>query len=116
MFAAASPDPIVGTWQGSSLCQVKSSPCHDEHVVYRISSGQARHYRIDAYKVVGGHEEYMGAIDVTLDGAGAELDGPVTGGGQVRGRVHFVLNGSRLSGRMILNDGTLFRLIDVTKD
>lgn len=26
-----------GVWNGTSLCQVKNSPCHDEIVVYHIS-------------------------------------------------------------------------------
>ena len=115
LLAAASPDAIVGTWEGTSLCQVRPSPCHDEHVVYRISAVQPLHYRIDAYKLVAGQEDFMGAIDVTLDSSGRELDGPVISGGQVRARVHFALNGSRLTGRMTGTDGTLYRLIDVTK-
>jgi hypothetical protein len=28
---------LIGTWKGTSICQVKNSPCHDEVVVYRIS-------------------------------------------------------------------------------
>jgi len=28
---------IEGVWKGTSLCQIKDSPCHDETVVYHIS-------------------------------------------------------------------------------
>ena len=116
LLAAASSDPITGTWKGTSLCQVKPSPCHDEHVIYRLSLLQPRHYRIDAYKLVASKEDFMGAIDVALDAGGTELEGPVTSGGQVRGKLQLTLNGAQLSGRMNLADGTLFRLIEVTKE
>ena len=115
LLAAATPDPIAGTWEGTSLCQVKPSPCHDEHVIYRVSGLQTRHYRIDAYKLVAGKEDFMGAIDVALNPAGSELDGPVMSGGHVRGQLQLVLKGTHLSGRMTQADGTLFRLIELTK-
>ena len=115
LLVAASPEPIIGTWEGTSLCQVKPSPCHDEHVIYRLSLLQPRHYRIDAYKLVLGQKDFMGAINVALNAAGSELDGPVMSGGQVRGQLQLVLKGTHMSGRMIQADGTLYRLIEVTK-
>lgn len=115
LLVAASPEPIIGTWEGTSLCQVKPSPCHDEHVIYRLSLLQPRHYRIDAYKLVLGQKDFMGAINVALNAAGSELDGPVMSGGQVRGQLQLVLKGTHMSGRMIQADGTLYRLIEVTE-
>jgi hypothetical protein len=115
LLTATSADPIVGTWEGSSLCQVKPSPCHDEHVLYRFSPKRQRHYRIDAYKLVAGQQVFMGAIDVGLDAAGSELDGPVMSGGQLRGRLQLRVKGAHLSGRMTLTDGTLYRLIEAAK-
>jgi hypothetical protein len=94
---------------------VKPSPCHDEQVIYSFSHAKARQYRIDAYKLVAGQQLFMGSIDVTLDAAGTELNGPVLSGGQLRGRLHLTLKGSRLSGSMTVADGTLYRLIEVTK-
>jgi hypothetical protein len=29
---------VVGSWEGESKCTVTNSPCHDEHVVYRIGA------------------------------------------------------------------------------
>jgi len=29
-----SQDSISGTWKGTSICQVKDSPCHDEVAIY----------------------------------------------------------------------------------
>ena len=35
---------IEGAWRGSSICQVKNSPCHDEQVVFHISKDGAKKY------------------------------------------------------------------------
>jgi len=112
---AVAADPISGTWEGTSLCQVKPSPCRDEHVIYRINSKKQRQYRIDGYKLVSGHQQFMGTIDVMLDAAGTHLDGAVMSGGQSRGRLQLSLNGHHMSGRMTEPDGTLYRLIEVDK-
>src|SRR3954452_8178625 len=110
LLAATAADPVAGTWEGTSLCQVKPSPCHDEHVIYRFSSAQARRYRLDAYKLVAGRQLFMGSMDLMLDAAGAQLDGSVMSGGQSHGRLHLALKRAHLSGRMTLADGTLYRL------
>jgi hypothetical protein len=113
LLAAATADPISGTWEGTSLCEVKPSPCHDEHVVYRIHRKVTRQYRIDAYKIIGGKQLFMGAIQVTFDPDRSELEGTIAG---VRGsaQVRFTLKGQQLSGQMML-DGTLYRVIEVDK-
>lgn len=54
---------LVGAWQGTSICQVKNSPCHDEIVVYHISKGNvADSFIIQANKIVNGVEEDMGTL------------------------------------------------------
>src|SRR5438874_9449062 len=105
LLAAAATDPVSGTWEGSSLCQVKPSPCHDEHVVYRVTSKAPRQYKFDAYKIVRGKELFMGAINFKFDPVRSELLGTITG---ARGsaQVLFTLKGQHLSGQMTL-DGTL---------
>ena len=115
LFGAAAADPISGTWEGTSLCQVKPSPCHDEHVIYRFSSARPQQYRLDAYKLVAGRQLFMGPMDLKLDAAAARLDGAVMSGGQARGRLRLRLKGAHLSGRMTLADGTLNRLIEVDR-
>ena len=116
LLAASSADPVSGTWEGTSLCQVKPSPCHDEHVIYRIKNISGRHYHMEAYKIVGGQEQYMGPLDLTLDETGHHLDGSNT---DRSGVVHpwlFVVNGTRMSGRALSSPGgQVFRLIEVTK-
>ena len=71
-----------------------------------------QHYRLDAYKVVGGKELFMGAIDLTFDQARSRLQGAI---GSSRGASAVLLNlkGAHLSGRLTLADGTLYRLIEV---
>jgi hypothetical protein len=115
LLAAAAADPISGTWEGTSLCQVKPSPCHDEHVIYRLTSAKPRQYRIDGYKLVAGQEQFMGTIDVTLDAGGSHLDGSVMSGGRSQGRIQLSLKGRHMTGRMLQADGTLYRLIEVDK-
>jgi hypothetical protein len=114
LLSAAVADPIAGTWEGTSLCQVKPSPCHDEHALYRFTRGVGQHYKLDGYKIVGGKELFMGAIDLTFDPALKRLQGTIHGN---RGDSHIRLDlkANHLSGRMTLADGTLFRLIEVDK-
>ena len=52
---------VIGIWKGTSICQIKNSPCHDEVVVYYISKAQG----IDT--IVNGKEEEMGIIGFKLD-------------------------------------------------
>lgn len=115
LLIAAPTDPVGGVWEGRSLCQVKPSPCHDEHVIYRIERTSAQRYRIDAYKLVAGQEQFMGAINVVFTPGGGLLGGAVVSGGRTMGQLQLTLHDSRLSGRMMLNDGTVYRLIDVAK-
>jgi hypothetical protein len=115
LLAAASPDTIAGTWAGTSLCQVKASPCRDEHVIYRFTPKQPRSYRIDAYKLVAGRQMFMGSIDVLVDPARNQMDGPVMSGGQSVAKLHLTLKGAHLSGNMTLADGTLYRLIEADR-
>ena len=70
LLAAVSGDPIIGTSQGTSLCQKKPSACRHEHVVYRIRSiGHGR------FKVVAQQEHCMGPLDLHLGASGRQLAG-----------------------------------------
>lgn len=61
--ASASAD-VVGTWEGESKCTVADSPCHDEHVVYRIIGDKkhAARFTLAAFKLVNRKAEFMGEI------------------------------------------------------
>ena len=114
LLAAAAADSISGTWEGTSLCQVKPSPCHDEHVIYRVTETSTNCYQFDAYKLVGGKELFMGAIDFTFDPRTSVLNATIVGNrGSATSRL--VLKAHHLSGSMTLGDGTLYRLIEVDK-
>jgi hypothetical protein len=114
LLAAAPADAISGTWEGTSLCQVKPSPCRDEHALYRFTQTAPGRYRLDGYKLVGGKELFMGPMNVAFDAARGELRGTI---GSNRGPSHLrlILKSSRLRGQLTLGDGTIYRLIDVTK-
>lgn len=116
LVAAAATDPVAGTWEGTSLCQIKPSPCHDEHVVYKIKTTGPRSYRIEAYKVVGGQEQYMGPLDMMLDASGQHLDGSSTDRSGVAHPWLFTVRGKHMSGRALTAPGgQVFRLIEVDK-
>jgi hypothetical protein len=55
---------VIGTWEGESKCTVPDSPCHDEHVVYRIAADKKNPARltIDADKIVNGSPQFMGTV------------------------------------------------------
>jgi hypothetical protein len=114
LLAPGSPDPIPGTWEGTSLCQVKPSPCHDEHVVYRVRGTGRGRYRIAGYKVVSGQEQFMGNVDIAVDPKTGALLGTTLDRSGRSSSWTFVRRGNHLSGRLI-SDGALFRLIEVTK-
>ena len=115
ILVAAEGDPLAGTFEGTSLCQVKASACRDEHVLYRFTPTKGRRYRIDAYKRVAGEQLFMGPIDARFDPVTRWLDGSLMSGGQSRGTVHLRLKGRHLSGDIRLPDGTLYRLIEADK-
>lgn len=109
------PDPVAGVWTGTSLCQIMPSACHDEQVVYRISATGPRRYRIEAYKLVAGKEDFMGALDMRLDSSGH-----LTGSNRDRSGIEhpwlFTIRGKHMSGRALTSPGgAVFRLIEVSK-
>jgi hypothetical protein len=115
ILALAGGDPLAGTFEGTSLCQVKPSACRDEHVLYRFTPTKGRGYRMDAYKLVAGEQIFMGPLDVRFDAVARWLEGSLISGGQSRGTVRLRLAGKHLSGNIRLPDGTLYRLIEADK-
>ena len=70
---AAAPAPpreeIVGVWRGNSTCikAAWNAACNDEKVVYRVRVADKTPGAVtfDAYKIVGGRETPMYALDFT---------------------------------------------------
>ena len=116
LLVAAASDPIAGVWTGTSLCQIKPSPCHDEQVVYRIANTGPRRYRIEAYKIVAGKEDYMGPLDMALDASGIHLTGSNRDRGGVEHPWLFTVRGNHMSGEARTRPGgAVFRLIELSK-
>jgi hypothetical protein len=110
-WAQTGPETTVaGTWEGSSICTVANSPCHDEHVVYHIKadSKDASKFSIDANKIVNGKEENMGALSCVYTAAKKELycDTP--------GEWRFTVSADKMVGTLHLH-GTLYRNVELTK-
>ena len=68
-------DPaLIGTWKGTSICQVKPSPCNDEIAVYHITKQIAPGiYHVAGNKLVNGKEEEMGEFDFSFSAADSTL-------------------------------------------
>lgn len=109
-------DSLEGTWKGTSLCQVKTSPCHDENAVYHITKGlETNTYHIQMNKMVNGIEEEMGPLDCVFDAQKKTLRG-ITKDRQAREGVWlFRVDGTTLHGSLTIDGNTLYRLIEVKK-
>ena len=107
-FSASS---VAGTWEGSSLCTVPDSPCHNEHVVYHIKpdAKEPTRFVIDADKVVDGKEDFMGALQCTFTAEKSELYCDTAGDWR------FTVKGNSMTGTLNLKDGTLYRKVSVKK-
>jgi hypothetical protein len=69
---AGTTAPVM--WKGTSVCEVKGSPCHDESVVYSVMKGTGRdEFMIAMSKVVGGQEQAMGTLDCEAGADDASL-------------------------------------------
>jgi hypothetical protein len=102
-----------GVWKGTSLCQVKNSPCHDETVVYYISKDSVKKtFDISAYKIVSGKEDFMGTIVSVYD---EKQNSYVSVDKDRDAKWEFKMTGNTIKGTLIIK-GALFRLIDVKKD
>ena len=109
-------DSIEGTWKGTSLCQVKSSPCHDENAVYHISkAANGKSYTIQGNKIVNGIEEEMGVLDGVYDATKHTLTATMKDN-QGRASIWlFKIDGRQMHGTLTHEDKTLYRIIEVRK-
>ena len=103
---------LEGIWKGTSLCQIKNSPCHDENVVYHISKDGENSYQVVANKIIDGKEDYMGTIIFTFDPKERILIS-IDNDRQVKWE--FKLTDNQMHGTLI-SKGKLFRIIDLKKE
>lgn len=100
----------TGVWKGSSICQVRNSPCHDETVVYYISKADVRDsFNISAYKIVNGKEEEMGVLGCKADRRNNRLQS-----GSSNNTWNFTFQKGVLDGTLYVR-GDLYRIIKLTR-
>lgn len=104
----------VGTWRGQSVCVLKASSCRDEDSVYRFSANPKSEDRVilSGNKIVAGKEVNMGTGDCAYHRDGNSLDCTLPG----ENALHLEINGDAMTGKMTLQDGTLWRKIDLKRD
>jgi hypothetical protein len=99
--AAANP---IGVWRGTSLCSVRSSPCNNEIVVYRITRAKTGDtLSLDARKIVSGREEEMGVL-ACVAAPVVQLTCTIP-----KGVWHFTIRSDSLVGELRLLDNTKYR-------
>ena len=102
-----------GTWKGTSLCQIKNSPCHDEIVVYHISKDSTgKSYEVIANKIVDGKEDYMGTIPFTYDDKQKVF---VSVDSERSSKWEFKVTGNEMKGTL-MDKGELYRIVNVKKE
>jgi hypothetical protein len=101
---------LVGTWKGTSICQMKNSPCHDEIVVYYITKDVgADKFLINASKIVNGVAEEMGTLHFVFDKKSNKLTS------NEYGIWTFNLENHKLEGTLVVHDD-LYRIVKLVKD
>lgn len=103
---------LLGVWTGDSICQVKSSPCHDEKAIYRISkSKEAGKLTIDLGKIVEGKAESMTVLDFTYDPIKHTLICE-----QKYGVWELVIRGDKMEGTLTTSDKVIYRRMSLKKE
>jgi hypothetical protein len=101
---------VIGTWRGTSICQVKNSPCHDETVVYHIYKGSAADsFYINASKIINGAEDEMGILPCVLNRKTMQLSSTAYG------TWAFNITGDKIDGTLYVR-GELYRIIKLKKE
>jgi len=104
---------IAGVWQGTSLCQVKDSPCHDETVVCHIAGTSNKNiFNVSMNKIVNGKEEEMGILEFTYEKDSKTLT--CTREDRYKSVWKLKVNGNEIKGTLTA-DGVLFRIVDMVK-
>jgi hypothetical protein len=103
---------LVGTWKGTSICQVKPSPCNDEIAIYHVSKkDKPNSYHMVMNKIVNGKEEDMGECDYLFN----RSDGSFSGHDEKYGvSWTFTIKGKNMEGEL-LRDKVVIRKMKLTK-
>ena len=103
---------LVGTWKGTSICQVRPSPCNDEIAVCHLTSNHTKNsYHIVMNKVVNEKEEDMGVGDYIFDAGKKTLS---YWDEQHKIAFTFHVIGDRMEGTLVYQN-KIYRIIKLSK-
>jgi len=106
---AQKANSVLGTWEGESICTVRPSPCHDEHVIYEISRIEnSDRLTIAMDKVVAGERQYMGSLECQYQPGHLLCH-------YRNDHWDYVVKGQKMTGTLTLSDGRLYRRISARK-
>jgi hypothetical protein len=108
---SASAQSFEGVWKGTSKCQVKNSPCHDENNVYYISNA-GKTYEVNGYKIVNGKEDFMGILVFTYD---EKQNAYVSVDKEHDVKWEFKITDNTMKGTLVVN-GNLHRIVELKKE
>lgn len=118
IVASGQTSSLVGDWTGESICVGNNPSCHDEKVIYHVSTAadDSTKVSIAADKIVNGKPEPMGTIELKYDASKMTLTGETQ-----TARYHllweFTVKDGRMEGTLsILPDKTIARRIKVQKN
>ncbi len=103
---------ILGSWEGDSKCIVPDSPCHDEHVLYQISTDKKDpdQLELDTYKIVDGAPEFIGTLDCKYHAKQSALSCTANTSEHDDWEFHFF--GDAMAGKLTIDNGkTVYRRI-----
>jgi hypothetical protein len=105
---------LTGAWKGTSICQVRPSPCHDEVNVYHITeTKKANTFHVVMNKIINDAEEDMAAFDYTFNPKDNTLIGYED---KYKINVKLTVNGNKMEGVMLGKDNVIYRVIKLTKE
>ena len=107
---------VIGTWEGDSTCTVPSSPCHDEHVLFRVKPDRddPEKLALEAFKVVDRKPQFMGTLGCQY----AEEEKVLTCSGNTPKRDVWTFNvaGTSIDGTLTTGkEKTLYRKVTLRK-
>jgi hypothetical protein len=114
IYCAAQKDSdVLGDWEGESLCTIKDSPCHDEHVVYHVKPDAKDPAKLEmsANKIVNGQELYMGSLQCQYSATAKELNCHY----KKDDRWDFKVSGEEMTGTLIIPENKLYRKVSVRR-
>ncbi|PWU01922.1 MAG: hypothetical protein C5B52_06545 [Bacteroidetes bacterium] len=112
-LSSQSQSNIPGLWKGTSICQIKSSPCHDEIAAYQASKIEGTNkFSFIMNKVVNGKEENMGTTIFTFDSTKSML---ISRDNERDATWEFHVKGNTIDGKLIYR-GEIYRIISLKKE